>query len=72
MSITKKEFEVLSILVEEFHNENKNKKKNILFKKIYGVDNNMNSRVIDQIIFRLKKKFGSNFFEINNKGIKIS
>ena len=72
MSITKKEFEVLSILVEEFHNENKFCSKNILFKKIYGVDNNMNSRVIDQIIFRLKKKFGSNFFEINNKGIKIS
>ena len=36
MSITKKEFEVLSILVEEFHNENKFCSKNILFKKIYG------------------------------------
>ena len=35
MSITKKEFEVLSILVEEFHNENKFCSKNILFKKIY-------------------------------------
>ncbi|MBD5423265.1 MAG: response regulator transcription factor [Mycoplasma sp.] len=73
VKITSKEFEVLSILIEEFNKKNNYTSKKKLFKKIYGVDNNDNSRVIDQLIFRLKNKFSEGFFDIDkHKGIKIN
>lgn len=73
INITKKEFDVLGILVEEFNNKNNFLTKNKLFKKIYKVENKGNSRVIDQVIFRLKNKFPNDFFLIDKrKGIKIN
>ena len=72
IKVTSKEFEVLAIMIDEFHKKNNFSSKNKIFKKIYGIENDGHSRGIDQIIFRLKNKFPENFFEINKKrGIRI-
>lgn len=72
IKITNKEFEVLNILIIEFNKKNNFSSKNKLYKKIYGVENKENSRVIDQLIFRLKNKISNGFFEIDKrKGIRI-
>ena len=68
-----KELEVLSILMNEFFKKNNFVSKKKIFKKIYGIDNNQKSRVVDQIIFKLKNKLPSDFLEIDkHKGIKIA
>ncbi|WP_022935048.1 winged helix-turn-helix domain-containing protein [Mesomycoplasma moatsii] len=73
IKITNKEFEVLNILIIEFNKKNNFSSKNKLYKKIYGVENKENSRVIDQLIFRLKNKISNGFFEIDKrKGIRIA
>lgn len=73
IKITTKEFEVLNILISELNQKNNFISKQKLFKKIYGIENDKNSRNIDQLIFRLKNKFNPGFFEINkNKGIRIA
>lgn len=70
--LTKKEMELLSILVDEFNKNHENFiTKRECYKKIYNMKNHDNSRLIDQLIFRIKKKLGKNFFEINKKGIRI-
>lgn len=72
IKVTTKEFEVLNILINELNQKNNFVSKQKLFKKIYGIENDKNSRNIDQLIFRLKNKFNSGFFEINkDKGIRI-
>lgn len=71
--MTNKELEVLSILMKEFFKKNNFVSKKKIFKKIYGIDNDQKSRVVDQIIFKLKNKLPANFLEINkHKGIKIA
>ncbi len=73
VKMTNKELEVLSILMKEFFKKNNFVSKKKIFKKIYGIDNDQKSRVVDQIIFKLKNKLPANFLEINkHKGIKIA
>ncbi len=73
IKITAREFEILAILVQKYYKDKKYISKNKLFKHIYGINNKINSRAIDQLIFKLKRKLGDNFFEINKyQGIKIS
>lgn len=69
--LTKKEFQLLSILVEEFNKEKRSISKQRIFNLLYSSNGLDNTRVVDQLIFRLKNKLGRNNFLIENKGIKI-
>ena len=72
INITKKEFQLLEILVDEFNNKKRFVSKSKIFKQIYNSNIVDNTRVIDQLIFRLKSKFNRDFFQIEpKKGIKI-
>lgn len=74
IKISTKEFDILTLLVEEFNTkEQKFISKNKIFKSIYGINNKDNSRVVDVTLFRLKQKFPDGFFVWDKrKGIKIS
>lgn len=73
INITKKEFDVLYILFNEFNSNNSFISKNKIYKLLYKRENKENSRTIDQLIFRLKNKFPDNFFLFDKrKGIKIN
>lgn len=71
INITKKEFELLAILVEEFNKDSPAISKHKLYKLIYKDNKNDNSRIIDQLFFRLKQKIGKDFFFSEKNTIKI-
>lgn len=71
INITKKEFQLLAILVEEFNSKRSFTTKQKIYKSIYKDNNIDNSRVVDQLIFRLKNKLGKDFISIEKKGIRI-
>ncbi|WP_156768868.1 winged helix-turn-helix domain-containing protein [[Mycoplasma] mobile] len=71
LELTKKEFLVLSFLL---HNRDSDSiDKNRIFRYVWDIENDTdNSRVVDQILHKLKKKINSSYFEnILGKGTKI-
>ena len=71
VNITKKEFQLLSILVEEFNTTQQIISKQKIYRILYNDTHYDNTRVVDQLIFRLKKKLGPDFIGIEKNGIKI-
>ncbi|WKX02728.1 winged helix-turn-helix domain-containing protein [Candidatus Mycoplasma mahonii] len=69
VSLTSKETSLLKFLLL---NKNNYISKNELFRKVWNVNDYDRTRVLDQIIFKLKNKIGRNYFHISRKeGIKI-
>ena len=71
VNITKKEFQLLSILVEEFNTTQQIISKQKIYRILYNDTHYDNTRVVDQLIFRLKKKLGPEFIGVEKNGIKI-
>ena len=71
VNITKKEFQLLAILVEEYNTTQEIISKQKLYRMIYNDTHYDNTRVIDQLIFRLKRKLGTDFIKIEKNGIRI-
>lgn len=72
VNITKKEFQLLSILVEEFNTTQQIISKQKIYRILYNDTHYDNTRVVDQLVFRLKKKLGRDFIGIEKNGIKIN
>ena len=71
VNITKKEFQLLSILVEEFNTNQQIISKHKIYRQLYNDTHSDNTRVVDQLIFRLKRKLGEGFIKIEKNGIHI-
>ena len=71
VNITKKEFQLLAILVEEYNTTQEIISKQKLYRMIYNDTHYDNTRVVDQLIFRLKRKLGTDFIKIEKNGIRI-
>ena len=67
--LTKKEFELIDFLIINRKQGFISKKE--IFEALWGVKGNDQSRVTDQIIFKIKKKIGKDVFQITKEGIKI-
>lgn len=69
IKLTTKEVDLLRFLLK---NINKYLTKDKIFKEVWGYDEEDTTRTVDQMIFKLKKKIGADYFEIKrNKGIKF-
>ena len=69
IKLTSKEFEVIYLLLKS---HGKYLTKHDIFKKVWEVEDIDTTRVVDQIIFKLKKKLGSSFFTYKRlRGIKF-
>ena len=71
VNITKKEFQLLSILVDEFNTNQQIISKHKIYRQPYNDTHSDNTRVVDQLIFRLKRKLGEGFIKIEKNGIHI-
>lgn len=71
VNITKKEFELLTILVQNFNDTNELISKTKIYNEIYKDKKNDVSRIIDQLVFRLKQKLGKDFIVSKKNSIKI-
>ncbi len=68
--LTVKEINVLRILLQ---NKEEFVSRKVIYKAVWKHDDDDKTRVLDQIIFKLKKKLGKNYFEVSrSKGIKIT
>ncbi len=65
--LTKKELQLMNLLMSNINGVSKRK----IFKKLWDDDGEDYTRVVDQIIFKIKKKIGKQVFEIKKNGIKI-
>ncbi len=67
--LTKKEFELMALLMSKVGVGFVTKRK--IFKLLWNDSGDDYSRVVDQLIFKIKNKIGKEIFEINKNGIKI-
>ncbi len=67
--LTKKELQLMDLLMTNVNAGFITKRK--IFVSLWDDQGEDNSRVVDQIIFKIKKKLGKEVFEITKKGIKI-
>lgn len=67
--LTKKEFQLMSLLMSQIGVGFITKRK--IFKLLWSDNGEDYTRVVDQLIFKIKKKVGKEIFEINKNGIKI-
>ncbi|MGL5617514.1 MAG: winged helix-turn-helix domain-containing protein [Metamycoplasmataceae bacterium] len=67
--LTKKEFQLMNILMTDASEDYISKQK--IFSTIWNDTGEDYTRVVDQVIFKIKKKIGKQVFEIGKKGIKI-
>lgn len=69
ISLTNKEVSLFKFLLE---NRDKHIKKDIIFKEVWGYDEKDTTRSVDQMVFKLKKKIGTDYFSVKRiEGIKI-
>ncbi|MGL5732777.1 MAG: winged helix-turn-helix domain-containing protein, partial [Metamycoplasmataceae bacterium] len=66
---TKKELQLMNILMTDASGNYISKQK--IFSTIWNDTGEDYTRVVDQVIFKIKKKVGKQVFEIGKRGIKI-
>ena len=64
INLTNKEFSLLRFFLE---NKSKYFSKQEIFEKVWKIKDVDITRVLDQILFKLKKKIGSQFFSVSRK-----
>ena len=70
VSLTLKEISVLRVLLLK---KNEYIPKDVIYKKVWKFDDRDTTRVLDQIIFKLKKKIGKDYFKVSrSKGVMIN
>ena len=70
VNLTLKEISVLRVLLL---NKEEYVAKNVIYKKVWKFDDKDTTRVLDQIIFKLKKKIGKDYFKVSRtKGVMIN
>lgn len=67
--LTKKELQLMNLLMSDVSGNFISKQK--IFQALWNDHGEDYTRVVDQIIFKIKKKVGKEVFEINKRGIKI-
>lgn len=69
IELTTKEVDLLRFLLK---NRNKFIDKKTIFKEVWGFEETDATRTVDQMIFKLKRKLGTKYFEIRrNQGVKF-